>query len=74
MKMGLWKSAVIAGALFLTAGQADGAKSALYPGPAGISPSEDYAVLVDGKPLFVYPVQLNDNTPNWTPNPSPHTG
>jgi ferric-dicitrate binding protein FerR (iron transport regulator) len=49
-------------------------KAALYPGPAGMTPSEDYAVKVDGKPLFVYRVQVNDNTPGWTTSPSPHTG
>ena len=35
------------------------AKTALYPGPEGMQPSELYQVKVNGAPSFVYPVTVN---------------
>lgn len=40
----------------------------LYPGPNGISPSADYAVTVNGNPLFVYQARASVET-NYQPPP-----
>jgi hypothetical protein len=30
-----------------------------YPGPAGVAPSDDFSVRVDGQPVFVYPARVS---------------